>query len=238
MQNPSNTRPSHRASLTARRSPKLPLGSLRVAAILKAANRAKYSMPRQKLGRVHEEFRVQSLPLMLEMPPAGEDHRDAVLVAGRDDFVVADAAARLNDRGNARRGGLVDRVGEREKGIGGEDRTRGPLARLSSWRFRPNRRGSSGRRRRRRATVSFASTIALLSRAGRRPSRTADRPVARRSAALSVTTFHSLSGSGRTSAVLHEHAAADWPVAQRRRPAARCRRPPAAARWLSTWASS
>jgi len=65
---------------------------------------------------------------MPEMPLAGEDHGDAVLVAGGDNFVVAAGAARLDDRGNTRLGGAVDRVVEREKRIRGEHGAAGPIA--------------------------------------------------------------------------------------------------------------
>ena len=45
---------------------------------------------------------------MPEMPLAGEDHRNAVLVAGGDNFVIAARPARLDDRGHTRFGGTVD----------------------------------------------------------------------------------------------------------------------------------
>src|SRR5262245_60060153 len=59
---------------------------------------------------------------VLEMPAAGEDHRDAVLVGGGGDLFILDAAAGLNNGGDARGSGAVDRVGEREKGVGRQDR--------------------------------------------------------------------------------------------------------------------
>ena len=63
---------------------------------------------------------------MPEMPAAGEDHRQAVLVAGGDHFVVAPRAARLDDGRDARRGRAVDRIVEREERVGGEHRRRAP----------------------------------------------------------------------------------------------------------------
>ena len=45
--------------------------------------------------------------LVPEMAAACEDHGDAVLIAGGNDFVVAAGAARLNDRGDTRFRGAV-----------------------------------------------------------------------------------------------------------------------------------
>src|SRR3954466_2480397 len=53
--------------------------------------------------------------LVPEMPLAGEDHGDAVLVRRGDDFIIATGTARLDDCGNARLGRPVNRVIEREK---------------------------------------------------------------------------------------------------------------------------
>ena len=68
---------------------------------------------------------------MPKMPHAGEQHREAVLVAGGDGLGVAHRSARLGDGGNARFGGRVDVVAEREEGVGGEDANRGRGRRLS-----------------------------------------------------------------------------------------------------------
>ena len=52
-----------------------------------------------------------------EVPPAGEDHRQVVAVGDLDRHLVADRAARLDDRGHAGVGGGLDPVGEREVGV-------------------------------------------------------------------------------------------------------------------------
>ena len=65
---------------------------------------------------------------MPEMPLAREDHGDAVLVAGGDDFIIATGPARLDDRGDTRLGGAVNRVVEREERIGGEHGAAGAIA--------------------------------------------------------------------------------------------------------------
>ena len=57
------------------------------------------------------------LQSVAEVALAGEDHRDAVLVGGGDDLVVADRAARLDHRRDAGRGGRVEAVAEREEGV-------------------------------------------------------------------------------------------------------------------------
>src|SRR5215213_5744832 len=73
-------------------------------------------------------LRTERSTLVPEMPPTGEDHGDAVLITGGDDLVIPAGAARLDDRGNTRLGGAVDRVIKREKGIGGEHSRAGPVA--------------------------------------------------------------------------------------------------------------
>ena len=65
---------------------------------------------------------------MPEMPFAGEDHWNAVLVAGGENFIIAARTARLDDRGNTRFSGAVDRIVEREKRIGGEHGAAGAIA--------------------------------------------------------------------------------------------------------------
>jgi hypothetical protein len=59
---------------------------------------------------------------MPEVAHAGEDHRHAVLVAGRDRVLAAHRAAGLDDRRDAAAGGLVDVVAEREKPGGRQHR--------------------------------------------------------------------------------------------------------------------
>ena len=64
--------------------------------------------------------------LVPEMPRPGEDHRQAVLVAGGDHLGVAARAAGLDDGRDAGRGGAVDRIVEREEGVGGQHRAARP----------------------------------------------------------------------------------------------------------------
>lgn len=54
---------------------------------------------------------------MFEVPHSGEDHRDAVLVGGLDDFLVPDGTAGLNHRCDAMFGGFVQAVAERKEGV-------------------------------------------------------------------------------------------------------------------------
>ena len=54
---------------------------------------------------------------MPEVAHAGEQHREAGLVGGGDHLVVADRAARLDDRGRAGFGRGEQAVGEREEGV-------------------------------------------------------------------------------------------------------------------------
>ena len=54
---------------------------------------------------------------MAEVAAGGEDHRDAVAVAGGDHFVVAAGAAGLDDRGDAGGCGGADRIVEGEEGV-------------------------------------------------------------------------------------------------------------------------
>jgi hypothetical protein len=48
-----------------------------------------------------------------ELTVAGHHHRDAVDVGGRDHLGVPNRAAGLDDRGDARGGGLLDAIGDR-----------------------------------------------------------------------------------------------------------------------------
>ena len=65
---------------------------------------------------------------MPEMPLAGEDHGDSVFIARGNDLFIATGTARLDDRGDTRRGGAVNRVVEREKRVGGEHGPAGAIA--------------------------------------------------------------------------------------------------------------
>src|SRR6185436_6350384 len=59
--------------------------------------------------------------LVLEVSPAREEHRHAVLVGRLDHHRVAQRAARLDDRSDAGSGGDLDAVGEREVRVGCHD---------------------------------------------------------------------------------------------------------------------
>ena len=56
------------------------------------------------------------------MPHPGEDHRDAMLVGGSNNFVVLDRAAGLDDRFGATVGGFVEAIAKWIKGIRGDRR--------------------------------------------------------------------------------------------------------------------
>ena len=57
--------------------------------------------------------------LVLEVPLAGEDHRDAVFVGHGDHLIVLLRSARLDNARHAGLGGVFDVVGEREECIRG-----------------------------------------------------------------------------------------------------------------------
>ena len=59
---------------------------------------------------------------MPEMPHAGEHHGDAALVGCPDDFVVAHAAAGLDDGARARVDHHIEPVAERKEGVRGDHR--------------------------------------------------------------------------------------------------------------------
>jgi hypothetical protein len=59
---------------------------------------------------------------MPEVPHPGEHHRDAALVGGGDDLVVAHRAAGLDDAGGAFVDDHVQAVAEREEGVAGDRR--------------------------------------------------------------------------------------------------------------------
>ena len=59
--------------------------------------------------------------LVTEVAFAGEDHRDAVLVGSGNDFRVAHAATGLDDCFDARSGGGIEAIAEREERVAGAD---------------------------------------------------------------------------------------------------------------------
>src|SRR5439155_1117969 len=59
--------------------------------------------------------------LVTEVPHAREHHGHLVLVHSLDHFLIADGAARLDDGRDARLGGGVNAVAEREEGVRGHD---------------------------------------------------------------------------------------------------------------------
>ena len=60
--------------------------------------------------------------LVAEMTDAGEHHRDAALVGGGDDLVVAHAAAGLDHGDGAIVGDDVEAVAKRKERVRGDDR--------------------------------------------------------------------------------------------------------------------
>ena len=96
------------------------------------AGRRRRHSPRRPAGR----FEGLARRSMAEVAAAGEDHGHAVLVAGGDGLVVAPRAAGLDDRGDARGGGDVGAVAEREEGVGGEHRALGLARRPCSTAIR------------------------------------------------------------------------------------------------------
>ena len=54
---------------------------------------------------------------MMEQPDAAERHRNAVLVAGINDLLVPDGAARLHNGGHAAAAGAFDVITEGEESI-------------------------------------------------------------------------------------------------------------------------
>ncbi len=64
----------------------------------------------RKIGRREEA-------LVFEVTATGEDHRNAMLIASGNDFVVFPRATRLYDSDDAGLGGDLDAVGEGEKGV-------------------------------------------------------------------------------------------------------------------------
>ena len=69
------------------------------------------------------------------MPLTGEDHGDPMLVAGGDDLIVLARTTRLDDGDDAGLRCSMDRVGEREECIGGEDAPLGSFARFDDRDF-------------------------------------------------------------------------------------------------------
>ncbi len=66
-----------------------------------------------------------------EMPRAGENHGYAGAVGGGNNLVVAHGAARLDDGDHARGARCFQPIREREEGIAGQHRARGPLTGLA-----------------------------------------------------------------------------------------------------------
>ena len=66
--------------------------------------------------------------LVREVPGAGEVQRDAVFLGERDGLLVADRAARLDDRAHAGVDEHLRAVVEREERVGRGDRPGGPIA--------------------------------------------------------------------------------------------------------------
>src|SRR6266571_1758129 len=70
---------------------------------------------------------VTPVPLVVEVPYAGEIQRDARGLGGRDDQVVADRAAGFGYGAHPGLGQDIEAVGEREVRVAGRDRARGPV---------------------------------------------------------------------------------------------------------------
>src|SRR5690242_2084863 len=70
---------------------------------------------------------VTPVPLVVEVPYAGEVQRDTRGLGGRDDQMVADRAARFGDGAHPGLGQDLEAVGEREVRVAGGDRARGPV---------------------------------------------------------------------------------------------------------------
>ena len=115
-----------------------------------------------------------------EVAHAGEEHRGAGPVRGRDHVRVALRAARLHERGDAGRGAHLQPVREREERVRGAHgrAQRGPV-RPSPRRAGRCRRGSSGRPRRRPARRRGPARW-RWTRRGARSARPGPGPAARR----------------------------------------------------------
>src|SRR5436190_10330158 len=59
--------------------------------------------------------------LMFEMPDAGENHREIVLIRRGNHFLVTDRSARLNDGGDAMLCRFINSVAEREERVRCQD---------------------------------------------------------------------------------------------------------------------
>ena len=129
------------------------------------------SLPRRCIG------------LVPEVPALGEDHRDAGLVGGGDDLVVAHRAAGLDDRGDARP--RPPAAGPSANGKNASEASAAPLQRRRPGTSRPpggrSRRGSSGRRRCRASRGRGRGRSRWTSRGARRARRRAGRPTPARS---------------------------------------------------------
>ena len=71
---------------------------------------------------------------MPKVPHAGIDHGYAKLIGGARHFVVAHAAARLDDAGGARIDHHIEPITKREEGVAGDDRASHPPDAGKSWR--------------------------------------------------------------------------------------------------------
>jgi len=68
--------------------------------------------------------------LMFEVPNAGHDHGDFMIVGYLDHILISDGPAGLDDRRHSRLGGQLDIVGLRQERIGDQDRALGVFAGL------------------------------------------------------------------------------------------------------------
>ena len=142
---------------------------------------------------------------MPEMPHPGEHHRRARCVGGGDHLGVAHRSARLDDRGRAGFDGRNKAVGEREEGVGGDDRASGarlgasprsrPPPRPCARRGAPNRPATSARRRRQRSRRPWRRRWRSTSRAWRPSRRTSGPPFRLGVGARLVTTLSAPSSS-------------------------------------------
>src|SRR5687768_11783463 len=98
----------------------------------RAAAIAPASVARSASAMISLSMRVEvAIGLVLEVTPAGEDHRHVVTVGDLDRHLVPDAASGLDDGGHAGLGGDLDAVREREVGVAGHDRQRRSFAGLA-----------------------------------------------------------------------------------------------------------
>src|SRR5512140_288028 len=99
--------------------------AIAAASVTYAISRARSFSIAVPPGRWSVMWALASVP---EVPSAGEDHRDVVSVGQLDRHLVADAATRLDDRGDPGHRGELHRVREGEVRVAGHDRELGPVA--------------------------------------------------------------------------------------------------------------